>query len=58
MDEINETKSKMADIPICSKKNEANIDQSKGVEITAVKPPKILEDKFILNIIRESKNKF
>ena len=36
-------KSTMADIPICSKKNETNIDQSKGVEITAVKPEKNIE---------------
>ena len=40
------------------KKNETKIDQSKGVEITAVKPPKILKDKFILNITRKSKNTF
>ena len=40
------------------KKNETKIDQSKGVGITAVKPPKILKDKFILNITRKSKNTF
>ena len=43
---------------VVKKKNETKIDQGKGVEITAVKPPKILKDKFILNITRKSKNTF
>ena len=43
LDEINEAKSKMADIPICSKKNETKVDRGKGVEITAVKPLKNIE---------------
>ena len=34
LDEINQIKSKIADFPICSNKNEARIDQSKGVQIT------------------------
>ena len=53
LDEINETKSTMADIPICSKKNEANIDQSKGVEITAVKPEKNIERQIYIKYNQE-----
>ena len=34
------------------------LDQSKGVEINVVKPPKMLKDKFILIVARKSKNKF
>ena len=53
LDEINETKSKIADIPICSKKNETKIDQSKGVEITAVKPSKNIERQIYIKYNQE-----
>ena len=55
LDEINETKSKMADIPICSKKNETKIDWSKGFEITVVKPPKNIERQIYIKYNQEIK---
>ena len=58
LDEINEAKSKMADIPICSKKNETKVDRGKGVEITAVKPLKNIERQIYVNTTRKSKKKF
>ena len=55
LDEINETKSKMVDIPICSKKSKTKIDQSKGVKITAVKPPKNIERQIYIKYNQEIK---
>ena len=53
LDEVNNSKSKMVDTFTSSKRNEAKINQSKKVEITAVKSRQMLKDKSILNIIRK-----
>ena len=45
----------MADISTCSNKNEAKIDPSKGVEITAVKPPKYVERQIYIKYNQEIK---
>ena len=48
----------MAGIPICSKKNETKIDRSKGVEITAVKPPKNIERQIYIKYNQEIEKEF
>ena len=53
LDEINDAKSNMADIPVCSKKNETKMDQSKGVPTTAVKPPKNIERQIYIKYNQE-----
>ena len=53
LDEVNNSKSKMVDTSTSSKRNEAKINQSKKVEITAVKSRQMLKDKSILNITRK-----
>ena len=45
----------MADISTCSNKNEAKIDPSKGVEITAVKPPKYVVRQIYIKYNQEIK---
>ena len=45
----------MADIPICSKKNETKIDWSKGFKITVVKPPKNIERQIYIKYNQEIK---
>ena len=53
LDEINDSKSKMADISTYSNKNEAKVDQGEGVEITAVKPPKNVERQIYIKYNQE-----
>ena len=53
LDEINDAKSNMADIPVCSKKNETKMDQSKGVPTAAVKPPKNIERQIYIKYNQE-----
>ena len=43
----------MVDTSTSSKRNEAKVNQSKKVEITAVKSRQMLKDKSMLNIIRK-----
>ena len=58
LDEINETKSKMADVPICSKKMKQRWIGVSESRLLLLNLKKMLKDKFVLNITRKLKKKF
>ena len=58
LDEINEIKSKMLDIPICREKMKQRYIRVRESRLLLLNLLKMLKDKFILNITTNSKKKF